>query len=162
MVRSLNWLVNFGHNDIHYTTCTLAYYMIIPGEEPMHTMCHIFGYLHQNYKFSIRYDINVLDLTRYKIEKYDWFVHYETTKEETPYGGPATKGKAVITWGFFDASHASCLVTRRSTSYVILFINRTPIIFFSERQNAFNPVLLDRNLWKVESLLILQLNYATA
>ena len=39
-------------------------------------------------------------------------------------------------WGFFDASHANCLVTRRSTSCVILFINGTPIKFFSKRQNT--------------------------
>ena len=36
----------------------------------------------------------------------------------------------------FDALHTSCLVTRRSTSCVILFINGTPIKFFLKRQNT--------------------------
>ena len=112
MVGSFNWLVTLGCYNIHHTTCTLAYYMMIPKEGHMHAMCCVFGYLHQNYKFSIKYDMNKLNFTKYKILKYDWFVHYGMTKEEKPFSAPEIKGKRVITWEFFDALHASFLVTR--------------------------------------------------
>ena len=99
-------------------------------------MRRAFGYLQQNCRFYIKYDINELDLTKYKIEKYYWFVYYGKIKEETPFGAPEIKDKAVMTYGFFEASHVSCLVTRRSTSCVILYINRTLIKFFSPGQNT--------------------------
>eukprot|EP00957_Ditylum_brightwellii_P062114 4714202-Ditylum_brightwellii.AAC.1 len=67
------------------------------------------------------------DFTPYQVEKYDWFPLYGDVKEEQPYGMPEPKGKPVVTSRFFDSSHASCLVTRRSTSSVLLFLNGTPI-----------------------------------
>ena len=36
--------------------------------------------------------------------------------------------------GFFDASHGSCLLTRRSVTGIILFLNNTPIKWYSKRQ----------------------------
>ena len=90
----------------------------------------------QNYKFSIDYDISEPDFSEYKVEKYDWFPLYGDVREEEPFGMPEPKGKAVVTSGFFDSSHASCLMTRRSTSCVLLFINGTPIRWYSKRQNC--------------------------
>eukprot|EP00957_Ditylum_brightwellii_P122340 9329114-Ditylum_brightwellii.AAC.1 len=53
-----------------------------------------------------------------------------------PFGMPEPKGKPVVTSGFFDSSRASCLVTCRSTTCVLLFVNSTPIKWFSKRQNC--------------------------
>eukprot|EP00957_Ditylum_brightwellii_P197047 15011790-Ditylum_brightwellii.AAC.1 len=53
-----------------------------------------------------------------------------------PYGMPAPKGKVVVTSGYFDSLHASCLVTHRSTTCVILFLNGTPIKWYSKGQNC--------------------------
>ena len=136
MVGSLNWLVTLGRYDIHYTVCTLARHMTIPRVGHMHAMKRVFGYLKQNYKFSIDYDINEPDFSAHKIEEYDWFPLYGDVKEEEPYGMPEPKGKAVVTSGFFYSSHASCLVTRRSTTCVHLYVNGTIIRWYSKRQNC--------------------------
>ena len=37
---------------------------------------------------------------------------------------------------FFDADHAGCRVTIRSHTGVIIFINKTPILWFSKQQNT--------------------------
>ena len=42
----------------------------------------------------------------------------------------------MVILGFFDSSHASCLVTRRYTSCVRLFLNKTPITSYCKRQNC--------------------------
>ena len=86
--------------------------------------------------FSIYFDVKESDFTKHKIEKYDWFTLYGDAQEEEPYGKPEPKGKPVVTSGFFDSSHASCLVTRRSTTCVLLFVNGTPIKWFSKHQNT--------------------------
>ena len=136
MVESLNWLITLGHYDIHYTVTTLARHMMMPRQGHLHAMRRVFGYLLQNYKFSIDYDIAEPDLTKYKVEAYNWFPLYGPTKEEIPFGIPEPRGKSVTTCGFFDSSHASCLKTRRSTTSVLLFINSTPIRWYSKRQNC--------------------------
>jgi hypothetical protein len=37
---------------------------------------------------------------------------------------------------FVDADHAGCLVTRRSHTGVIIFVNRAPTLWYSKRQNT--------------------------
>merc|ERR1712197_6318 len=101
----------------------------------MHAMRRVFGCLQQNPRFSIKYDTKEPDFSMHKIEEYDWFPLYGGVKEEEPFGAPVAKGKAVVTWGLFDSSFASCLMARRSTSCVILFVNGTPIGWHSKRQN---------------------------
>eukprot|EP00957_Ditylum_brightwellii_P136122 10381266-Ditylum_brightwellii.AAC.1 len=71
MVRSLNWLVTLGHYDIHYTVCTLSRHMMMPRQGHLHEMKRVFGYLKQNYKFSINYDIKEPGFSMHKIEEYD-------------------------------------------------------------------------------------------
>jgi len=44
-------------------------------------------------------------------------------------------GNVVATHCFVDADHAGNLVTRRSQSGILLFVNRAPIIWYSKRQN---------------------------
>ena len=99
-------------------------------------MRRVFGYLRQNYKIAIEYDINEPDFSKYGVEDYDWYALYGNVLEELPYGMPKPKGKAVVTSGFFDSSHASSLVTRRSTTGVLLFINGTLICWYLKRQNC--------------------------
>ena len=110
--------------------------MMMPRQGHMHAMRRVFGYLMQNSKFAIKYDTTEPDFSKHKIENYDWFQLYGRVQEEKPYGAPKYKGKAVVTSGFFDASHASCLMTRRSTTCVMLFVNGTPIRWYVKRQNT--------------------------
>eukprot|EP00957_Ditylum_brightwellii_P165089 12569194-Ditylum_brightwellii.AAC.1 len=91
MVGSLNWLVTLGHYDFHYTVCTLARHMMIPRQGHLHAIRRVFGYLKQNYKFSIDYNIKEPYFSMHKIEEYDWFPLYGNTKEEEPYGMPEPK-----------------------------------------------------------------------
>ena len=76
------------------------------------------------------------DFSMHKIEVYDWFPLYGKLKEEEPFDMPKPKGKAVVTSGFFNSSHASCLVTRRSTTCVLLFLNNRHIMWYSKCQNC--------------------------
>eukprot|EP00957_Ditylum_brightwellii_P004703 357701-Ditylum_brightwellii.AAC.1 len=91
VVGSLNWLVTLGHYDIHYTICTLVLHMMMPRQGHLHAMRRVFGYLKQNYNFSINNDIKEPNLSMHKIEEYDWFPLYGNTKEKEPYGMPEPK-----------------------------------------------------------------------
>eukprot|EP00957_Ditylum_brightwellii_P044725 3391321-Ditylum_brightwellii.AAC.1 len=137
MVGSLNWLVTLGRYDIHYTVCILlARHMMVPREGHMGIMHRFFGYLLQNYCFSIQYDFTEPDFSAHKIEEYDWFPLYGNVKDEVPYDMPGHKGKHVATSVFFDSSHASCLLTQRFTTFVLPFINSTTICWYSKQPNC--------------------------
>ena len=50
---------------------------------------------------------------------------------------PKPKGKPVITSCFVDANHAGNVVTRRSYSGILLYVNKNaPFVWYSKRQNT--------------------------
>ena len=134
MVGSLNWLVTLGRYDVQYSSNTLARYLMLPREGHMKAMRRVFGYLKHYAKFPIVYDTTRPDFTKYQRQRFEWETLYGRVEEEMPYGMPVSKGEGVVLSGFFDASHASCLQTRRSTTGILMFVNNTPIKWYSKRQ----------------------------
>ena len=49
---------------------------------------------------------------------------------------PEPRGKPVQINMFCDASHASCLASRRSTTGIVIFLNGAPVTWYSKRQNT--------------------------
>ena len=117
-----------------HATATMARYANSPREGHMEAMRRIFGYVKNYTKQGIKYDVTLPDFSKYKRTKYDWFRRYGNVTEEMPYKMPEPRGKPVRMSGFFDASHASCLITRRSVTGLFLLLNNTPIKWLSRRQ----------------------------
>ena len=74
----------------------------------------IFGYIKNYPKVAIKYDTSMPDFSMYQRTEYDWFRCYGKVTEEMPHGMPEPRGNPVRMSEFFDASHSSCLLTRRS------------------------------------------------
>ena len=49
---------------------------------------------------------------------------------------PEPRGNLVSTYAFVDANHAGNVVTRRSHTGIIIYVQNAPIIWFSKRQNT--------------------------
>ena len=64
----------------------------------------------------------------------DWKYFYGDVEEELPM--PEPRGSPVIISAFVDADHAGTVVTRRSHTGIIIFVQNNPIIWFSKRQNT--------------------------
>jgi hypothetical protein len=45
-------------------------------------------------------------------------------------------GEHVVMTCFVDADHAGCKETRGLHSGILMFVNRTPILWYSKRQNS--------------------------
>ena len=134
MVGCMNWLVMLGRYDIQYTTNSLARYMMAPREGHMNAMKRLFNYIHGYPKVAIKYDPAMPEWIVPDENPYDWEPQYGKVVEETPPGMPVPLGRPVRTGGFFDSDHAGCLETRRSTAASILYVNKTPVMFYSKRQ----------------------------
>jgi hypothetical protein len=65
-----------------------------------------------------------------------WSEQYPDAGETPQYAMPEPLGKMVKITAFCDASHADRLVTRRSTTGIFIFVNSTPIQWYSKRYNT--------------------------
>ena len=66
----------------------------------------------------------------------DWKDFYGDVEEELPAKMPEPRGHAVSMSAFVDANHAGNVVTRRSHTGIIIFLQNAPILWYSKRQNT--------------------------
>jgi hypothetical protein len=68
------------------------------------------------------------------VPSYDWSDSvYGSVKEDVPRDAPKPLGKPVVTVSYVDANLLHCLVTGRSVTGVLHFLNGTPIDWYSKK-----------------------------
>jgi hypothetical protein len=100
-----------------------------------------------------------LDFWIRKVEggSYEYVASYV---DEIPDGSPEpNKNKVVQVTSMFDADHAHCEVTRRSVSGILVFINSTPVKWYSKCKRRLKHLHMDWD-WLLHELLILRQNSA--
>ena len=81
-----------------------------------------------------RFDFtNIVDFNR---EDANWKEFYPEAQEEIPDNCPTPIPRKVQITIFVDADHAHCEVTRRSVSGILVYINSTPIRWYSKMQKT--------------------------
>ena len=99
-------------------------------------MLRVFGYL-RSYKKAM----NVFDIREFTTETLDnisngWKELYPNAYEELPPDMPVPKKKPLSMTAIYDASHAPCLITRRSVTGIVLLLNNFILRCTSKRQNT--------------------------
>jgi hypothetical protein len=98
---------------------------------------HIFVYLHKHDKSSIAFDPSDPGFDPNDFIEQDWSEFYGDVQEELPPMMPEPLGFLVTSISVFvDANHAGNVVTRRSHTGIVIFLQNTPIIWHSRRQNT--------------------------
>jgi hypothetical protein len=69
-----------------------------------------------------------------KFQECDWKAFYGDVKEAVPPNAPEPRGKEVDLRLFVDSDHAGDQATRRSRTGFFVFLNMSPIVWFSKRQ----------------------------
>ena len=136
IIGSLNWLVTLRRYSIYHPASTMARYRMAPQEGHLSATKRILGYLRAYLKISIWYDTQMPDFTMYKTPTCNWFCSYPEAQEALPHNMPKPCGQPAKLWGYFNASHASCLKTQQSVTGIPLFINSCPIHWYCKRQNT--------------------------
>ena len=99
----------------------------------------VFGYLKKFKKGKIIIDPSYPDHSSFDVADYDnWKEYYPDFEEMQPGDDekPPAKGPKVRMTVYKDADHAHDLVTRRSVSGILLFLNNTPVRWISKRQKT--------------------------
>ena len=101
------------------------------------TMKQLFVYLKGHKKGRIIFDPRPLDISKATFEDAaDWKRIYGEIEEEMPPKLIEPKMKEVFITVYFDAAFANDMLTRRSTTGIIVFLNSTPVKWVCKRQNT--------------------------
>jgi hypothetical protein len=129
-------MVELGRVDIYYEVSVLSQYLALPRAGHLEAVYHIFAYLMKHDKSSIVFDPSdpIHDSNAFLAR--DWTEFYGDVEEELPPKMPEALGNAVTISAFVDANHAGNVVTRRSHTGILIYLQNTPIIWHSRRQNT--------------------------
>ena len=136
LIGCAQWAIIIGRIDITYATQTMAKFSAAPREGHLKRVLRIFGYLKAYTKHGIMYAPGKLTVNGSDLPDVNWQEQYPGASEEIPSGMPPPKGTPASITVFVDADHAGDKVTRRSVTGIILYVNKSPIKWYSKRQNT--------------------------
>jgi transposase InsO family protein len=134
LVGSLQWAVSLGRIDVTTAVMTLSSFRAIPRQGHLDRAKRVVAYLYR-FKFAkIRFRTHEPDFSDLPIPEYDWTgTVYGNVKEDIPSDTPKPLGKPVVTVSYVDANLQHCLITGRSVTGILHFLNGTPIDWYSKK-----------------------------
>jgi hypothetical protein len=139
LIGVLRWIVELGRIDIDCEVSMMSSHMALPREGHLKELYHIFAYLKAHANAEMVFDPTPILPDKSLFEQEDWSYSpygYESLKEELPSDMPASHGQSMTMRVFVDADHAGDLVTRRSRTGFIVFLNSAPIYWTSKKQTS--------------------------
>jgi hypothetical protein len=140
LIGILCWMVELGRVDhIYYEVSVLSQYLaLVPCIGHLEAVYyHIFSYLWKHDKSSLFFDPADPIYDPFAFIDQDWSEFYgDLGEEELPPRMPQPLGNQVNITCFVDANHAGNVVTRCSHTGIIVYLQNTTIIFYSQRQNT--------------------------
>ena len=132
----LRWAVELGLVDVLLETAMMSTHLALPRVGHLEQVYHGFGYLKGASKRCIFLDPQHPDVDERSFTKYDWTDFYRDADGRAPSDMPPPRGHAVSMHCFVDLDHAGDKVTRRSQTGLLLFVNCTPVVWYSKLQNT--------------------------
>ena len=137
LIGVLRWIVELNRVDIAMEVSALASMMAMPRQGHLQQIFHMFAFLKAKHNASMVFDPTEPDIDESKFVKEDWSAAaYGECTEEIPSNAPKPRGVAFTIRAFVDSDHAGDVVTRRSRTGFIVFLNSSPIYWFTKKQTG--------------------------
>ena len=141
IIGILRWLVELGRIDVAFETAVLSSYLASPRTGHLQQALHIIKYLDTHNTNELTFDPEQYHLSPSVMHEASekgraMSSLYPDATEEIPPNAPAPRGKAVQINCFVDADHAGDRLTRRSHTGILIYINKSPISWFSKKQTT--------------------------
>jgi hypothetical protein len=136
LIGVLRWTCELGRVDILPEVSMLSSHNALPREGHLEAALDIVAYLKKHQSAAIVFDDDVPVIDERRFKQVDWSDIYGNVEEALPPNMPAPLGNPVEMFCFVDSDHAGNLATRRSHSGIIIFLNKSPILWYSKRQNT--------------------------
>jgi hypothetical protein len=128
LIGAMQWAVSIGRLDIATAVMSLSSFRTMPRRGHLERAKQIYGYLQKMKEARIRVLTNEPDYSDYQDLEYDWSSSvYGDVKEIIPTDIPEPKGKYVTLSHYFNANLYHDMVTGRSVTAILHFLNQTPM-----------------------------------
>ena len=118
-------------------TSTLASMMALPREGHLCAVYQMFVFLKICHNGVMVFDPTEPEIDESKIQWEDWTATpYGECKEDLPINAPEPRGIGFIMCAFVDFNHAGDMVTCRSSTGFMIFLNNAPIYWYSKKQGS--------------------------
>lgn len=136
LIGMLRWATELGRVDILFEVARLSSFNAFPRRGHLLAVYKIFSYLCKHERSALVFDPRVPNLQADFVKR-EWSEFYpDIGAEERPENAPLMRGTNIHTSCFVDADHAGNAVTRRSHTGIVIYLQNTPIIWYSKRQNT--------------------------
>ena len=136
MIGILRWSIKLGRIDIITGMSFLSPFNVSPREGHLEVAYCVFEYLYSHKNGGrVVFDDDLPKVKEKQFKEVDWKHIYGDVTEDIPCNMSEPRGNTVIISMFTVAAFIGDLVTRRSQSGILIFINRTPVTWYSKRQN---------------------------
>ena len=136
LIEMLRWAIELGRIDILLEVALLSSYLCLPRSRHLGQVYHIYGYLKQSPRRRLYCDPDFPKISQDRFQTFEWEDFYRGAKEDVPLNMPQPRGKEIEIHCFVDAIQSGDKETRRSQSGILIFINRSPVIFYLKLQNS--------------------------
>jgi hypothetical protein len=132
----LRWMVELGRIDIITEVSAMASYCALPRAGHLAALLHLYSYLKGKNSVKTVYDPRPFERDVDPVNP-AWTDHYPDARgDPVPSDAPEPRGNPVQTTCYVDSDHAGDLVTRRSRTGVLIYVQRAPIIVYSKKQGS--------------------------
>ena len=115
----------------------MASMMALPREGHLEQLYHMFAYLRIKHNSAMVFDPSEPTINESSFQREDWSATpYGNSKEDIPPNAPPPRGIGMTMRAFVDSDHAGEILTRRSRTGFLIFLNSAPIYWFSKKQNC--------------------------
>jgi hypothetical protein len=135
LIGAMQWAVLIGRLDIVTAVMSLSSFRAMPRRGHLERVKQIYGYLRKMKEARIRVLTNEPDYSDYQDPEYDWSLSvYGDVKEIIATDIPEPKGKYVTLSHYFDANLYHDMLTGRSVTTILHFLNQTLMDWYSKKQ----------------------------
>lgn len=137
LIGILRWMVELGRVDITCEVSMMSSHMALPRIGHLEQLYHMFAYLKRCHNSELVFDPSdrEIDLSQFIIQ--DWSSsEFGDIQEALPMNAPEPRGLGFRIIVYVDADHAGNVVTRRSRTGFIIFLNNSPIYWTSKKQQS--------------------------
>jgi hypothetical protein len=135
-IEVLRWAVELSRIDVATEVSMLAAFSAAPRQGHLAAVLHVYAYLKAHNRLRLVLDPGYLpDIA---VPDYDWTDFYGDVVEPIPPDQPEPRGKPAQTTAFVDSDHAADLVSRRSRTGVLMYLQSAPIVWHTKKQGSID------------------------
>ena len=137
MIGALQWAVQIGRFDVAVAVMTMSRFRALPRQGHLERVQRIYGYLSKMRHGTIRIRTEKPDFSGIPEKHYDWEnTCYPGAHEVLPTDAPPPKGKPIVLSTYVDANLYHDMISGRSVSGILHFVNKTPWEWYAKLQTT--------------------------